>query len=118
VRPVKLLEPLRGMSPLKPERLGDLDLEIVRELAGGMYFGERGNSTEAARNDRGIPNRIRRRRFSGSQRSHMPRGKSFAPLIASPCAATAANCQHIGLSTEHSRCERFSARAYANAAIR
>src|ERR1700693_3716097 len=46
VRPVNLLEPLRGMSPLKPERLGDLDLEIVRELAGGMYFGERGNSTE------------------------------------------------------------------------
>jgi len=46
VRPVKLLEPLRGMSPLKPERLGDLDLEIVRELAGGMYFGERGNSSE------------------------------------------------------------------------
>src|SRR5499427_344988 len=46
VRPVKLLEPLRGMSPLKPERLGDLDLEIVRELAGGMYFGERGNSKE------------------------------------------------------------------------
>src|SRR5258705_7989055 len=46
VRPVKLLEPLRGMSPLKPERLGDLDLEIVRELAGGMYFGERGNSVE------------------------------------------------------------------------
>jgi 3-isopropylmalate dehydrogenase len=48
VRPVKLLEPLRGMSPLKPERLGDLDLEIVRELAGGMYFGERGNSKEGA----------------------------------------------------------------------
>jgi 3-isopropylmalate dehydrogenase len=46
VRPVKLLEPLRGMSPLKPERLGDLDLEIIRELAGGMYFGERGNATE------------------------------------------------------------------------
>src|SRR6266487_5280596 len=46
VRPVKLLEPLRGISPLKPERLGDLDLEIVRELAGGMYFGERGNITE------------------------------------------------------------------------
>src|ERR1700726_459725 len=46
VRPVKLLEPLRGISPLKPERLGDLDIEIVRELAGGMYFGERGNVTE------------------------------------------------------------------------
>jgi 3-isopropylmalate dehydrogenase len=46
VRPVKVLEPLRGISPLKSDRLGDLDLEIVRELAGGMYFGERGNVTE------------------------------------------------------------------------
>jgi 3-isopropylmalate dehydrogenase len=46
VRPVKVWEPLRGISPLKPSRLGELDIEIVRELAGGMYFGERGNVTE------------------------------------------------------------------------
>jgi 3-isopropylmalate dehydrogenase len=46
VRPLKLLEPLRGISPLKPERLGDVDLEIVRELAGGIYFGQRGTSIE------------------------------------------------------------------------
>jgi 3-isopropylmalate dehydrogenase len=46
VRPVKLFDPLKGISPLKPERLGDLDIEIVRELAGGMYFGERGNVIE------------------------------------------------------------------------
>jgi 3-isopropylmalate dehydrogenase len=46
VRPVKLLEPLRSISPLKAERLGELDLEIVRELAGGMYFGERGTAVE------------------------------------------------------------------------
>src|SRR5579864_6021655 len=46
VRPVKLLEPLRGISPLKAHRLGDLDLEIVRELAGGIYFGERGSAVE------------------------------------------------------------------------
>jgi 3-isopropylmalate dehydrogenase len=46
VRPVKLLEPLRGISPLKPDRLGNLNLEIVRELAGGMYFGERGTSID------------------------------------------------------------------------
>ena len=46
LRPVKIIEPLRGISPLKPERLGDLDFEIVRELAGGMYFGERGNKVE------------------------------------------------------------------------
>ena len=31
---------------MRPERLGDLDIEIVRELAGGMYFGEHGNSIE------------------------------------------------------------------------
>ena len=46
LRPVRLLEPLRGISPLRPERLGDLDIEIVRELAGGMYFGARGNVVE------------------------------------------------------------------------
>jgi 3-isopropylmalate dehydrogenase len=46
VRPVKLLEPLRGISPLRAERLDQLDLEIVRELAGGIYFGERGNKVE------------------------------------------------------------------------
>jgi len=46
LRPVRLLESLRGISPLRPERLGDLDIEIVRELAGGMYFGERGNVVE------------------------------------------------------------------------
>jgi len=49
VLPVKVLEPLRSMSPLKPERLGDLDVEIVRELAGGMYFGERGNVAEGGK---------------------------------------------------------------------
>src|ERR1700730_12301570 len=49
LRPIKLLEPPRWVSPLKPERLGDLDIEIVRELAGGMYFGERGTSV-----DRGV----------------------------------------------------------------
>jgi 3-isopropylmalate dehydrogenase len=46
LRPVKLIEPLRNISPLKPDRVGDLDLEIVRELAGGMYFGARGNLKE------------------------------------------------------------------------
>jgi 3-isopropylmalate dehydrogenase len=46
LRPVKLIEPLRSISPLRPERLGELDVEIVRELAGGMYFGERGNTKQ------------------------------------------------------------------------
>jgi 3-isopropylmalate dehydrogenase len=46
VRPVKLLDGLTGISPVKRDRLGDLDLEIVRELAGGMYFGQRGTTVE------------------------------------------------------------------------
>ena len=46
VRPGKVGEPLGAISPLKPERLGELDIEIVRELAGGMYFGERGSAVE------------------------------------------------------------------------
>ena len=46
LRPVKLIEPLRGISPLKADGLGQLDMEIVRELAGGMYFGQRGTVVE------------------------------------------------------------------------
>lgn len=46
IRPVKLLEPLSGISPLKSQHLSGLDFEIVRELSGGMYFGERGSVTE------------------------------------------------------------------------
>src|SRR5262249_28244913 len=49
VRPVKLLEPLRWISPLKPERLGDLDIEIILELAVGRQFGERGHTNEAGK---------------------------------------------------------------------
>ncbi len=39
LRPICLRHPLRGISPLKPGRAGKIDLEIVRELAGGIYFG-------------------------------------------------------------------------------
>jgi 3-isopropylmalate dehydrogenase len=41
IRPLKIYESLKEMSPLKTERLGHVDIEIYRELTGGIYFGEK-----------------------------------------------------------------------------
>ncbi|MBQ7475822.1 MAG: 3-isopropylmalate dehydrogenase [Selenomonadaceae bacterium] len=41
LRPVKVYSPLIDGSPLKPELVEGADLLIVRELVGGIYFGDR-----------------------------------------------------------------------------
>lgn len=41
LRPIKLFESLRGISPIRLDEDETIDLEIVRELAGGIYFGPR-----------------------------------------------------------------------------
>lgn len=41
LRPVQIFNALAGASSLKPEVVDGVDLVIVRELTGGLYFGER-----------------------------------------------------------------------------
>ena len=40
LRPVKVHPALVGASPLKPVRLAGVDIIVVRELTGGLYFGQ------------------------------------------------------------------------------
>lgn len=40
LRPVRIYPALVETSPLKPEKLEGVDLVVVRELTGGLYFGE------------------------------------------------------------------------------
>jgi 3-isopropylmalate dehydrogenase len=43
IRPAVLYDPLKEACPLKPEIIeGGFDICVVRELTGGIYFGERG----------------------------------------------------------------------------
>ncbi len=59
LRPALVLEPLIDSSPLKPEIVRGLDIMIVREATGGVYFGEpRGIETLADGSQRGVNTEI------------------------------------------------------------
>ena len=47
LRPVRVSEALLEASPLRRERIEGTDLLVVRELTGGIYFGERGRRPAA-----------------------------------------------------------------------
>lgn len=48
IRPVTTYPNLLHLSPLKPEKVEDVDFVIYRELTGGIYFGEKGREENTA----------------------------------------------------------------------
>ena len=54
LRPVRVYPGLESASSLRPELLGGLDLIVVRELTGGLYFGK----PKEQRNDGGIESAV------------------------------------------------------------
>ena len=55
LRPVKLFAPLAQASTLKPEVVAGTDLIVVRELTGGIYFGQpKGVTVEPDGTERGV----------------------------------------------------------------
>ncbi|HMC07249.1 MAG TPA: isocitrate/isopropylmalate family dehydrogenase, partial [Solirubrobacterales bacterium] len=48
LRPVRPSPALLESSPLRVERISGTDLLVVRELTGGIYFGERGRAADRA----------------------------------------------------------------------
>lgn len=49
IRPVRIFDALKHLSPLKPERIDGVDFIVVRELTGGIYFGEHQLNDDSAR---------------------------------------------------------------------
>lgn len=48
IRPVTIFPELRHASPLKDDRLDGVDFVVVRELTGGIYFGEKTRTEDSA----------------------------------------------------------------------
>ena len=51
LRPVRPSPALVDASPLRPDRIGGTDLLVVRELTGGIYFGDSGRDGDRAHDD-------------------------------------------------------------------
>jgi 3-isopropylmalate dehydrogenase len=72
LRPVSVHPALAGCSPLRPEKLRGVDVLVVRELTGGLYYGEpRGRNGTRATNtlayDAGEIERVARAAFQAAR---------------------------------------------------
>ena len=54
LRPVKVYPSLVAASPLKPEKLAGVDLIVVRELTGGLYFGQPKGRSQSEGHERAV----------------------------------------------------------------
>ncbi|HEV7562018.1 MAG TPA: 3-isopropylmalate dehydrogenase [Solirubrobacterales bacterium] len=72
LRPVRPSPALVGASPLREERISGTDLLVVRELTGGIYFGDSGRDGDAAHDTceytAGEVERIARTAFEAARR--------------------------------------------------
>ncbi|HTR74207.1 MAG TPA: 3-isopropylmalate dehydrogenase [Solirubrobacterales bacterium] len=72
LRPVRPSPALMGASPLREDRISGTDLLVVRELTGGIYFGDSGRDGDAAHDtceyDASEIDRIARTAFEAARR--------------------------------------------------
>ena len=96
LRPVKVADALVEHSPLKPELVRGVDLVIVRELIGGIYFGEKCESEQVDGAERAwdmenysVPEveRIARLAFASAARRGHVRGQGKCARDLAPLAA-------------------------------
>jgi 3-isopropylmalate dehydrogenase len=80
LRPVRPSPALVGASPLREERIAGTDLLVVRELTGGIYFGDSGRDGDAAHDtceySAAEVERIARTGFEAAQRRAVGSGRS------------------------------------------
>ena len=48
IRPVQIMDDLASASPIKADRLRGVDMIVIRELTGGIYFGEKNRDEDSA----------------------------------------------------------------------
>ncbi len=85
LRPVRPSPALVGSSPLREERIAGTDLLVVRELTGGIYFGDSGRDGDTAHDtceySEAEVERIARTAFEAAIRRAEPGGRT--PLVTS-----------------------------------